>query len=127
MKLPSLSKDPKINKARSSEYVINTQTTMSRSTASHYSDCQREIQCRNVFHLLAPAAVSSLMVQIHCSARGEPEMKGTNTNPITATFHTSSSNSCSETLQGTLLLFVTDNPLGDSAPSSLELTLVFYG
>lgn len=43
---------------------------MSRSTASHYSDCQREIQCRNVFHLLAPAAVSSLMVQIHCSARG---------------------------------------------------------
>lgn len=70
MKLPSLSKDPKINKARSSEYVINTQTTMSRSTASHYSDCQREIQCRNVFHLLAPAAVSSPMVQIHCSARG---------------------------------------------------------
>lgn len=44
------------------------------------------------------------------------EMKGTNTKQITETFHTSSSNPCSETLGRTLLLCSTNNHEGRISP-----------
>lgn len=44
------------------------------------------------------------------------EMKGTKTKQITETFHTSSSNSCSETLWRALLLYAADNHEEEISP-----------